>query len=93
MTSVVARRPAYVRRLGAAALFAATALRGTTTSTLEEPATARAKPKDKRFDREGFQLCVDISGEQFRRGKITEEEYDERILWCCLNYGGEPITR
>jgi hypothetical protein len=45
MTSRLACRPAHLRRLGAAAVIAASAVLETTTSTIATPATACAEPK------------------------------------------------
>jgi len=92
MTSLVARLPAHSLRLGAAAVLAATALVGTTTSTVADPATARASPKKTALDRAGLELCEDIVIEQRISGDIgSSEEFEEALQACCELNGGEVV--
>lgn len=87
------RRPAHVCRLGTAALLAATAVLGTTSSTLADPATACAEPKKPGFDRDGYLGCLDAVSGQLRRGEITYETWEQKAQNCCVGYGGEARFR
>lgn len=86
MPSRVIRTLAPLRRVGTAALLAATALViTTTTSTLGDPATACAK---KKFDKPGYESCVrDVTGQRLR-DEISDAEMWERLEACCKAYGG-----
>lgn len=86
MTSLLDCRRAILANVGAAALLATTALLGTTTGTLGDPATACAKPK---MDDELFSWCVDAVFDQYRRGRITKEQRKEKVVDCCYAAGGE----
>lgn len=86
MTSLVVCRTTYLRRLGAAALLAGTALFGTTTGTVADQATACAAPPGGGFDREKYSSCKAGLDSQ---DDLTEDVYYEMLWNCCYNFGGE----
>lgn len=71
-------------------MFAATALLGTTTGTVAEPATACAERKKPGFDNDSYVDCASAVTVQRDEGIITEEEYQEKLIDCCLIWGGVP---
>jgi len=88
MTFLIALRPSSLPRLGAAALLAATALLGTTSGTVTDPATACAEPKgDSGFDADGYAKCV--FSYPTDDPEFTSDDYEEAAFWCCGQFGGE----
>lgn len=89
MTSPIHRLPASSLRLGAAGLLAVTALLGTTSGTLGEPATACAAPKDK-FDRDAYNKCAETYWEPFEEegSDMTFDELKKGLEYCCDTFGG-----
>lgn len=76
----------FLATFGAATVLTSALLLGSTTSTLDDPATACAKRKGLDWDR--YEACVRIAEDLYIEGKIDKGTLLSADEGCCVNNGG-----
>jgi hypothetical protein len=56
-----------------------------------DPAVACAEPNSNEFNEAGYQVCSESADEALTAGKITTQQWNDLLAWCCQEHGGRHL--
>jgi hypothetical protein len=76
----------YLRLLPVTAVVACSAAFGG--AAIANPAVACAAPNDG-YNPAGYEVCASAADDGLTDGKLTQQQYDNLLKWCCEEHGGQ----